>query len=506
MNRAAGTKRADAPRRPGGRPESDPSTAATGGLRFRELDSTAAGLAELARFYRRAYVDEFPDPDERESLANMRRYLRLKADGWYGANNYHVLIAEQEGEPVGGCICDYLAVPNAGVLEFIFIGARFRRRGLGKALLDQTVAILEADAATRRGSPLNAIVAEMNDPFRPPATPDNLDPFHRCLLWGKWGYSKIRFPYVQPALSRRQEAVEGLVLITKWLGALPARDYDAAWVLSVVGEYMRWAMRIEHPERNPQYREMARYLGGRPRVPLIPLQTYVGRDPGRPFRVEELDGRHASFRQAVELPHRAIPHSGRVASEGEFKRALAMRRGSGSRYHLWAIHGSPSIGTEGMVSFYALRPAGFGGYIVLTGELRGRGLLRDLVARIEEQMIRDRVGARGWFIECGPESVAPFRRVGFEEVCVDYRPPAVGARRQGKDVERLHLLYKPFGDAYGPPVVARRFVLDSIAAILKEIYRTSAPRRHHCYLRARESLATTEGGTVAFVPGDQAPR
>src|SRR5215831_18986085 len=82
--------------------------------RFREIDASPGGLAELSRFYRRAYVREFPDPDERESLANMKRYLRLKAQGWYGRNNYHIVLAELDGEPIGGSVVDYLAEPNAG--------------------------------------------------------------------------------------------------------------------------------------------------------------------------------------------------------------------------------------------------------------------------------------------------------------------------------------------------------------------------------------------------------
>jgi len=53
----------------------------------RELSASADDLALLRSFYDHLYVNEFRDPDERESLANMRRYLELKAQGWYGAND-----------------------------------------------------------------------------------------------------------------------------------------------------------------------------------------------------------------------------------------------------------------------------------------------------------------------------------------------------------------------------------------------------------------------------------
>ena len=78
----------------------------TGGVILRELDASPEGQAALQRFYHGLYVDEFPDPDERESLANMARYVELKAQGWYRRNNYHVLVIERGGRPVGGAVFD----------------------------------------------------------------------------------------------------------------------------------------------------------------------------------------------------------------------------------------------------------------------------------------------------------------------------------------------------------------------------------------------------------------
>lgn len=456
-------------------------------LRFRELDALPGGLAELVRFYRGLYVSEFPDPDERESLANMKRYLQLKAQGWYGGNNYHIVLVELDGCPVGGCVFDYLAGPSAGILEFLFIGAAWRGLGLGRALLDEATRLLKHDAASRTGKRLAAIVAEMNDPFRPAATPDNMDPFQRCALWGSWGYHKIHFPYVQPALSRTQQPVECLALIATPFGRVASSGLRAGWVLDVVGEYMRWAMRIPEPARNPQYREMARFLGARGRVPLIPLLSYVGRDPGKELQTREIDESDAWFRPVLELLREAISAPGRVAPEQQFRQALALRATGGAKYHLWGLAGA-SGRLEGMASFFTLRPAGFGGYAVLRGSLGGKGLLRTVIARIEEQMIRDASGADGWFIECGDDVLPLFLKVGFCELCVDYRPPAVG--RRTAPAERLHLMFKPFGLPYERPAPTREFVLDAIAEILRTVYGVAAPHAHRCYRRAAETLVT----------------
>jgi GNAT superfamily N-acetyltransferase len=485
--------------------------------RFREIDSTPVALVELAHFYHEVYVAEFPDPDERESLMNMKGYLAAKARGWYGKNNYHIVVAEIDGVPVGGAVIDYLAKPNVGVIEFLFLGKRHRGKGLGHALLKSTIRLLRADARERTGRPLAAIVAEMNDPFRRPDTPDKLDPFERSVIWGRWGFGRLGFRYVQPALSPRQKPVQCLVLIARMLARPHAASVPADWVRDIVAEYMRWAMRIDAPHRNAQYREMAAFLAARRRVSLTPLLEYVGRDPARAFEVEPIGGPGTALLTTLAVLHRAIPFAGRVASARQFEDSLVPAQSRARHYRLWALRGEGSSAIDGLASFFALAPCGFGGYIVLDGPLQGRRLLRLLIPRIEEQMMRDSATADGWFIECGDESQPPFLRVGFREVPVEYRPPAVGdaagdAVRNGPDEagriraatgglsgdepERLHLLYKRFGEPFESPVIGREFLLDSIAAILLHVYRVAVPRRHPSYLRVREGLTRDERVTL----------
>ena len=445
----------------------------TGGVILRELDASPEGQAALQRFYHGLYVDEFPDPDERESLANMARYVELKAQGWYRRNNYHVLVIERGGRPVGGAVFDYLVKPNAGVIEFLFTRPDRRRQGLGRMLLDAVARTLQRDAHAAAGKPLFAIVAEMNDPFRRPKTPDNMDPFDRAEIWGKWGFGRLDFPYVQPALSRRQRPVGCLTLMARLRrGAHP--EVSASWLMSVIGEYMRWAMRIARPAANPQHRAMARFARSHPRVALVPLQSYVGRGDALPLRVSEIETPDGNFRAAMRMLENEILSPGRLVAGAEFKRALARRR-----YHLWSLARPGGRKPEGVASFFTLRRAGFGGYIVLGTTLRGKGMLRPLLARIEEQMIRDATRAEGWFVECDQRSMRPFLATGFREVPVEYRPPTVGTG-ESRAPERLRLLYKAFGAAAAPRLT-RSFVLACVADILREVYGMRQPRRHGCY-------------------------
>ena len=89
------------------------------------------------------------------------------------------------------------------------------------------------------------------------------------------------------------------------------------------------------------------------------------------------------------------------------------RRGADHVYHLWSLRGSPGGPVAGLVSFFTLSEAGFGGYVALGSPFRGTGRLPLVLARVETQMMRDGLGATGWYVECGDGALSPLTRAGF---------------------------------------------------------------------------------------------
>ena len=451
------------------------------GLAFSDLGASAADLDRLRAFYDELYVSEFPDADERESLANIERYLQLKAAGWYGSSAYHVVLATLEGQLVGGAIADFLAEPGAGVMEFLVVGTPWRGRGIGARLLAHVESLLAADAQRAGGRPLEHVVAEMNDPFRMDPAADSLDPFARLLIWGRWGFRAADFPYVQPALSAAQAPVHHLLLAVKPLGASPGETVPASRLRVILHEYLRLAMRIERPAEHPDYRAMAAHLDARGDVPLIPLDRYLGRAPGSAVEVHEIAGPADPDLDAVLAVYaRSFPPGPTAGPPERLRAAVAAGRQAGQDcvYHLTAVRPAPGAPVAGMASTFTVPGAGFGGYIALVPPLRGRGRLRSLLARLEEQMVRDRQDARGWYIECQPGSDerAIFARAGFREVSCAYRPPVVGAPAELGP--RLSLMYRPFGRAYGPPEIAAPALLDALRRIWRAAYHVMEPDAH----------------------------
>jgi GNAT superfamily N-acetyltransferase len=456
--------------------------AGEGVLAFRELTATAEDLALLRRFHDEVYAPELPDPDERESLANIGQYLELKATGWYGANGYHVLVVESAGQVVGGAIADYLADPNAGVVEFLVVAPARRGTGLGRRLLDRIEALIALDARRARGRGPDWIVAEINDPFRVDLAADSLDPFLRARIWGRWGYRKLDFPYVQPALSDAQRPVRHLLLAAKPLTDEYPDAVPAARVVETLRAYLRWAMRIPEPEANAEYRAMSDHLASVGSVALIGLERYVGHDPAAAIIVAEVEGDGPELEAVLQVYGQAFPPDATALDPSALRQAVCARPGAGdaARYHLWAIRAGPGEAVAGMASFFSLPDIGFGGYIALGEPLRGRGRLRPIVARIEERMRQDRTGARGWLIECTPGSHAlcMLVRVGFREIALDYRqPPLPGRAAAEEEAPRLCLAYKEFGAVYASPAVTRGELRAALLSVYRVVYAIDAPER-----------------------------
>jgi GNAT superfamily N-acetyltransferase len=481
-------------------------------LGLRELTASTADRALLGRFYTELYAPEFPDRDERESLANMERYLALKAAGWYGQNNYHIGLMVEGDAPVAGVILDYLAEPNAGVLEFVVVATSHRRGGVGTRVMEWAEKTLSADAQRGRGTALDWIVAEINDPFRPAPVPDNVDTFARLAVWSTWGFAKLDFPYTQPALSSDQKAVDHLLLAAKTLrpdlrDAVPARLVER-----VVHEYLKWAMRIEQPEGRHEFQTMQRYLRARSTVETIPLARYVGRDPARPLDVHEiLDANDPDLSATLGVYERAFPVGPTAVESAALRQALGRRHQASEKYayHLWALRATAGGLVEGMTSFFTFPTAGFGGYLTLGGSLRGTSRLRPLVARIEERMLRDDLDARGWYAECrrdSPEAIV-LGRVGFFEVALTYRQPRLEQTASAGAAEgaELVLLYKEFGRRYAAPRLRRDVLLESLGWVFRIVY-GGAPDADERFGELGRQAATWPDATVPWRVGPDALR
>jgi GNAT superfamily N-acetyltransferase len=464
-------------------------------LVLKDISDAPDDLGRLARFYDGLYVAGFPDPNERESLANMQRYLQLRREGWYGPNNYRILLALDGDRTVAASVSDYLAQPNCGVIEFLLVDESVRGTGVGKLVHSATVATLDADARRIGRSAIDGVVIELNDPFLVAPENDNYDPFERALIWDRWGYGRLCFPYVQPALSDAQEPVNCLLLAMKPISPRLQGQVPAATVCDVLEGYLRWAMRIDEPELDPTFAAMKHVLSNMATVRLEPLSIYIGRDPDKPLTITPIKSvSEPAFKIATDLYARVFPPGPTIIEIQLFELALTSSSDRKDlKYHLWALSRYPDEQISGMASFFVMPEFAFGGYMALEPPLRGSGRARTILKRMEEQIIRDQRRAQIYYIECALNSAeeAIFRKIGFAPVPVRYfqPPPASDDRFDLGPGPELRLLHKRLGsDHPQAPVEPERFLAD-LKVWLRDVYGLAEPERSHCFQTAKSTIS-----------------
>lgn len=433
-------------------------------------------LAKLRDFYQGVYTEEFPVADERESLENMEKYLRLKAEGWYGKNNYHILLLENEsGAIAGGIVADYFDRSNVGVIEFVVVDDSLRGQGLGRVLIEAISDRFREDCERVGYSSLNGICGEVNDPYRKCDVPDHLDGFARMRMWHRFGFRLLDFPYIQPALGEGQSAVLGLGLMFRPEKTELSRKVPAELVEHIVADYQIWAMRIPEPDAEPDFQRMQGWLKKRSQVELLDMGAYVCGEESPPFEVLEIkEGDVELMEEFARVYTAAFADEETAVDVSEF--AEATRAGQdplSHHYWLWGVKAASGGPLLGLASFFSFPHCGFGGYAGLSGPIQHKGCIKRFLRLIEQQMVRVNDVACGWYGECDPGSrasrLAP--RLGFTKVPMIYRQPRLHSDKTGvSEGKELDLFYKPFGRVYEVPVLALEDLKRELCEVLARIY------------------------------------
>jgi len=464
---------------------------------FRDISDEPEELERLSRFYDELYVAGFPDPDERESLANMKRYLKLRREGWYGRNNYHIILALDGDHTVGASVSDYLATPNCGVIEFLLVAKALWGAGIGKRLHEATIAAFHEDARRVGYGGADAVVIELNDPFRVAPQNDNFDPFERAMIWDRWGYGRLCFPYVQPALSEDQEPVACLLLGMKPISAHLKNQVPSSTVCDVLTGYMRWAMRIDEPELDQTFVAMRDFLSKLSAVRIEPLSVYVGRDAARSLTAKPVGSpADPDFKIATDLYARAFPPGPTAIDVRMFAQAFKWAAAGGRdwHYHLWALAEAPDRPIAGMISFFVMPHFGFGGYMALEPPLKGTGRARIAMKRVEEQIIRDEPDALRQYIECVPNSHEErvFKALGFHPIPVRYYQPQIFDEKgfgTGRGPQ-ITALTKRLGCDYGTGELSSEEFLRDLKVWLATVYRIADPQASETFKIAQSTFGT----------------
>ena len=206
-------------------------------------------VSEFAIFYTGVYMENFPDPNERETFDNFLAYLKnaQTADKY----RYHIILAKDiNNNIIGGGIFDYFEKPNAGVIEFIAVKNNSQSGGIGTLIYNKILEIMSADAHETRKKRLEYVFCEIDSPDYSKAEIKKY-----LYFWNKCNFWRLNFSYVQPPLSQNQSPVTGL-----WFTVSPqignCSEIKGELVINVLSDYMKYAMQIDNPEENQCFQKM----------------------------------------------------------------------------------------------------------------------------------------------------------------------------------------------------------------------------------------------------------
>lgn len=226
-------------------------------------------INDLAVFYTSIYINEFKDPNERETLENMLASLKDDAEE-ITKNRYHIILVKNlSGTIVGGAIFDYFHETNSGVIEFISVGSAYQSMGIGSFLYNTIYEKLNQDSKENNKITLANIFCEIEDPHT--LAPNASKKYY--AFWKKYGFRKLDFKYIQPSLDESKSSVDTLWLLAYSLDQTDKSKLDLSpkTVSSVTHDYIKYAMRIEDPHQNPYYQKMHKEISSYDSINLLSL-------------------------------------------------------------------------------------------------------------------------------------------------------------------------------------------------------------------------------------------
>lgn len=232
---------------------------------------------ELYKVYERA----FPIDEERDSLENLKKYIRFNIDGRFGPDEDPIardnnLILKEDGKIVAVRMVEWLRLKfgcSAGFATYTFVPEDLRGNGYSQPLIDIGNQLVKKQARDAKTGHIG-FFSEINNPLRMDKRALEIDsrvmnPLKRQLFWRRRGYRRVDAYYEQPAVNEGGEPVRYLDLcfmpeVEKFSEKLPKIIF-----LDVVDKYFNLFLDIPNPRLNESYKRIEQAVKGKEALDLI---------------------------------------------------------------------------------------------------------------------------------------------------------------------------------------------------------------------------------------------
>jgi GNAT superfamily N-acetyltransferase len=240
-----------------------------------EIHEVAAGSDPEIHALSRLMIDSLSDPNTVLDEDRLIEFLQRRES----ARSFHILVAAEAGELVGGVVFSYVTASRCGFSEYLVVRQDRRRAGIGRRLVEARRAVLDRRARALGHECARGVFIEVDNPDRVPVRQEghtaSLDARTRLRVFDRLGFRRVAMPYVQPPLGPGKQAVYYMdLLFAAWdPDVIASRRIASDWIIDTVGPIWRgWS-----PDR---CREFLGWLSRRMPGDSVELLPLLGEDAG----------------------------------------------------------------------------------------------------------------------------------------------------------------------------------------------------------------------------------
>ena len=142
----------------------------------------------------------YPEPENLIPASKLPRLITWSDD----ARKNFVLVAEENGVVVGGCVFHFFVAPNTGFSSFMAVARAARGRGIARMLHEARFRVLDDAARATNGRDSSGVFIDVLNPKRLSLHEFDLeksvgsDPFVRRKVFAAFGFKRVDIAYQQP--------------------------------------------------------------------------------------------------------------------------------------------------------------------------------------------------------------------------------------------------------------------------------------------------------------------
>jgi len=211
--------------------------------------------SEMGSFFK-LYIQNFPDPDEREDPDIICNRIKMIGGKPHDPETT-ILLSLLNDQVSGGAVLEYYSECACFLLTYILVNENFRGKNVARNLIESGIkTIIES-----KGEGVKALFFESNIPWETNNKKDPFDAWDRYRIFSKLGAKWLDLDYTQPALGEGKKKVDHLHLflfpsITNLKGKIS---------INVVRSFLTVfykSLGIHNPEADPDFIRMEHSLSG----------------------------------------------------------------------------------------------------------------------------------------------------------------------------------------------------------------------------------------------------